>query len=75
MSDIIYHKKSQDIFFKGNVYNRREKIEGDYKKIECTREAYDSLLYYDNFTFYIVTNLDQTVQYYLGQQELVPDAN
>lgn len=74
MSDIIYHKKSQDIFYKGNVYNKREKIEGDYKKIECTREAYDSLLYYDNFTFYVVTNSDQTVQYYLGQQELAPGA-
>lgn len=70
MPDIIYHGKSQDIFFKGKLYNRKEKIEGNYNKIECTKEEYESLTFYDNSTIYVVTYPDESMHFYLGSEEI-----
>ena len=43
---------------------------GDYHKVECTKAEYDNMSYHDPDTIYVVTYLDESVHFYLGDTEI-----
>lgn len=64
--DIIYHGKSQDIFFKGKVYNRRQKL----STVNLTAAEYESLEYPDSLTLYTVTYPNDSIKKFIGDMEI-----
>ena len=64
--DIIYHGKSHDIFFKGKVYNRRQKL----STVNLTAAEYEALEYPDSLTLYTVTYPDDSIKKFIGDMEV-----
>lgn len=43
---------------------------GDYKKVECSKAEYDNMSFHDSDTIYVVTYPDESVHFYLGDNEI-----
>ena len=43
---------------------------GDYHKVECTKAQYDNMLTHSSTTIYVVTYPDDSVHFYLGDDEI-----